>query len=224
MEIQAVFLTEAGGEVRLKTDGENFSMTRRDFETFASHYLNPRLTDCLINGGAETYLPLALSPEGEEQLTFLDEKLRAMRYALYLLGICDKSRRQLAFQLKKKGYAAPAAEEALDILEKNGYLSDERFCRRKCELLAQGKLFGRRRILSELLTKGLPMSLCEKVLEESDIDFEENLRTLCGKLIKEPIESREQMRKWIVKLTRYGYSYDEIRGALEDYTGNGEWE
>lgn len=151
-----------------------------------------------------------------EELRFADEKLRALRYALYLLEISDKSVRSLRGKLKQKGYSERACDAAIAVLLKNERLSDEAFCRRKCELLAEGKKYGRRRIVAELVAKGVDASLCDRILDEADIDFTENLRSLCEKLFREPPHDRDERRKATAKLARYGYSYDEIYAVLEE--------
>lgn len=157
-----------------------------------------------------------------EELRFADEKLRALRYALYLLEISDKSVRSLRGKLKQKGYSERACDAAIAVLLKNERLSDEAFCRRKCELLAEGKKYGRRRIVAELVAKGVDASLCNRILDEADIDFTENLRSLCEKLFREPPHGRDERRKATAKLARYGYSYDEIYAVLEEICADEE--
>jgi SOS response regulatory protein OraA/RecX len=106
-----------------------------------------------------------------------------------------------------------------DVLKKNGYVSDERFCRRKCETLSEGKLFGRRRIVSELMAKGISYELCDKVIDSMEIDFYANLQRLFEKITAGEIpETREQKKKIFDKLLRYGYSYDEINDVFSEYT------
>lgn len=157
-----------------------------------------------------------------EELRFADEKLRALRYALYLLEISDKSVRSLRGKLKQKGYSERACDAAIAVLLKNERLSDEAFCRRKCELLAEGKKYGRRRIVAELVAKGVDASLCDRILDEADIDFTENLRSLCEKLFRVPPHGRDERRKATAKLARYGYSYDEIYAVLEEICADEE--
>ena len=224
MEILSVFLSDGGGEVNIKTDGGFFAVTRSDFRRFVSEYTDENPEE-LLSCDAETareLFPVALDAEGEEELAYLNEKLRALRYALYLLGISDKSTKQLLFKLKQKGYSERAVNDAAAVLMQNDRLSDEAFCRRKCEILALGKHYGRARIVRELCAKGIPSALCERVLDDMEIDFDEQLQILCEKLIREPITDREMRQKTIAKLTRYGYGYEEISDCLSSHFSESE--
>ena len=107
--------------------------------------------------------------------------------------------------------------ETVEVLKKNGFISDERFCHRKYEQFSQNKLFGKRRIITELMSKGLSYDLCRRVVDESETDFEQNIRFLFDKISKGVIpETREQKKKISDKLLRYGYNYDEISRLFEE--------
>ena len=131
MEILSVFLSDGGGEVNIKTDGGFFAVTRSDFRRFVSEYTDEKPEE-LLSCDAETareLFPVVLDSGGEEELAYLNEKLRALRYALYLLGISDKSTKQLLFKLKQKGYSERAVNDAAAVLMQNDRLSDEAFWR-----------------------------------------------------------------------------------------------
>lgn len=213
MDITAISFTESGNEVSLKTDVGYFDISRADFSAFLYEF-----TDLSVTEAAQA-LPIYTEGEAEESLVFYAEKLKAIKYAVYILGISDKSTKQLRSKLKLKGYSERACDDALYVLKKNGYLSDERFCRRKCETLSSGKLYGRRRIISELMAKGISHDMCEGVLADMEIDFYENLCRLFEKLTRGEIpETREQKKKISDKLLRYGYSFDEINEVFCEYT------
>lgn len=213
MEITGVSVTASGNEVTLKTDLGYFEISRADFSAFLYEH-----TDFSVADFSEA-LPVFVEEDAAKSLEFYSEKLRAIKYAVYLLGICDKSTKQLRQKLKLKGYNEQVCDDALHVLKKNGYVSDERFCRRKCETLSEGKLFGRRRIISELMAKGISYELCDKVIDSMEIDFYSNLSRLFEKLTGGEIpETREQKKKISVKLLRYGYSYDEINDVFSEYT------
>jgi regulatory protein len=116
-----------------------------------------------------------------------------------------------------KGYSAKATDAAFEILRKNGYLSDERYAKRCCELMANGKLFGKRRLINELMAKGISYDLAISTVEEAEIDFSENLETLYHKISKGKAPSSwEEKKKLSDKLLRYGYSYDEVNVLFDD--------
>jgi len=213
MDIISVTFTQSGNEACIKTDGGYYDITKADLKSFVAD----------ITGGADisefsAHLPMFVPESAVAQLEQLAEKLKAIKYAAYILGISDKSEKQLVSKLKLKGYSPAASAQAVAVLKKNGYIDDKRYCTRKCEMLANGKLFGRHRIISELIAKGISRTLCEQVLDECEIDFDENLNILFEKLSKGEIpETREQKKKLSDKLLRYGYSYDEISGLFDNY-------
>lgn len=217
MDILNITFTESGNQATLRTDRGYFDMTRADLLEFFASFIGEDVRDVVRPGAELDFLPLYVDDEAEAELEALAEKLKAIKYASYILGIGDKSEKQLRLKLKTKGYSPRAIDSSFEVLRRNGYLCDERTCKRKCELLANGKLFGRRRIISELMAKGYPYSLCEKTVDESQIDFEENLALLYEKISKgEDLLDWEQKKKISDKLLRYGYSFDEINSLFDE--------
>ncbi len=185
----------------LRCDEGFYKVTRADFKS--------------LFGTAEISPPFVLSQDECEKLEFFAEKYGAIKYALYLLGFSDKSEKNLAFKLKSKGYSEDACSEALAVLKKNRYLCDKKSALRRCEILAGSKLYGMRRIISELIAKGYTRDVAQQVTEEARIDFEENLKALFAKLTKSRLpRSREEKKKLFDKLYRYGYNFDEINSVF----------
>ncbi len=152
----------------------------------------------------------------DEMLVFLSQKLKCLHYAAYLLDFGDKSKRALSDKLRKKGYANDVCEAAVAVLEKNGLLDDERLCADKLNSLAIGKLYGPRRLKTELFAKGFGASEIQNALDESDIDYDELLERLVEKLTRHGIpQSEKELSSLKNKLVRYGYSYDRIARVLD---------
>lgn len=215
MDIKSIVFTGSGNEVTVGTDMGYYDITRADLTAFASSFLGEESLPLIRSGKIYDLLPVFVEDETLSTLEHMAEKLKAIKYASYLLGINDKSEKTLRGKLKLKGYSKEAIDAAFEILKKNGYLSDERYCKRTCELMANGKLFGRRRLINELMAKGIPYDLCVKTVDDAEIDFEENLRTLFDKLSKGKLPSdRDEKKKMSDKLLRYGYSYDEVNGLF----------
>lgn len=221
MDIKSIVFTASGNEATIGTDEGYFDITRADLFDFCNEFLGEDVLPLVKSGQICDVLPLYADESASEALCGMAEKLKAIKYAVYLLGINDKSEKTLRQKLKLKGYSAKATDEAFVILKKNGYLSDERYCRRACELMANGKLFGRRRLVSELMAKGLSYDLCSRVVDEAEIDFEENLRMLFEKVSKGKAPSSwEEKKKLSDKLLRYGYSYDEVGALFDEVCGD----
>ncbi len=153
----------------------------------------------------------------EEMLTFLSQKLSCLRYAAYLLDFGDKSKKALSDKLRKKGYQTDVCEAAVAVLEKNGLLDDEKLCADKRDSLAYGKLYGPRRVKTELLAKGFSSRAVQNALDESEIDYDELLEQLVEKLTRRGLPRLEkELAALKNKLVRYGYSYDRIARVLDN--------
>lgn len=212
MEILHISQSDSGNEYSLRCDDGVYKVTRADFVS--------------LFGGADVKVPVALTDEQSERLTFLCEKFGAMKYALYLLGFSDKSEKALLRKMREKKYSDTACREALEVLKKNGCLNDASSCARKCELLASGKLYGPRRIISELIAKGYTRECVREALDGIEIDFEDNLKKLFKKLTRgKAPRGRDEKNKLFAKLARYGYGYDSIKACFyELYDENEEYE
>ena len=153
----------------------------------------------------------------DEMLVFLSQKLKCLHYAAYLLDFGDKSKRALSDKLRKKGYANDVCEAAVAVLEKNGLLDDERLCADKLNSLAIGKLYGPRRLKTELFAKGFGASEIQNALDEATIDYDELLEQLVRKLTRRGLpQSEKELSSLKNKLVRYGYSYDRIARVLDN--------
>ena len=153
----------------------------------------------------------------DEMLVFLSQKLKCLHYAAYLLDFGDKSKRALSDKLRKKGYANDVCEAAVAVLEKNGLLDDERLCADKLNSLAIGKLYGPRRLKTELFAKGFGVSEIQNALDEATSEYDELLEQLVRKLTRRGLpQSEKELLSLKNKLVRYGYGYDRIARVLDD--------
>lgn len=154
-----------------------------------------------------------------ESLSFLSEKLKAIKYCTYLLSFSDKSASQLKRKLREKDYSDKAASAALEVLCKAGLIDDDTVCTRKAQIMAKSKLYGPYRIKAELSTKGFSRETVEETIQNIEVDFDENLKTLIDKLLssgKYNLEDQDALLKFKAKLSRYGYSSESINRVLRD--------
>lgn len=156
-----------------------------------------------------------------EMLEFMSSKLSCISYAKYLLEFGDKSRKALKLKLKSKGYKDDVCEAALTVLEDYGMIDDERLCREKLVALAKGKLYGPYRLKQELINKGFSYGQVEIAFDEAELDFDEMLTELAGKLTaKNKPSGRKALEALSNKLVRYGYGYESIKEILSGYDLN----
>src|SRR5438552_5996519 len=81
--------------------------------------------------------------------------------ALRLLGVRDRSRRELERRLTRAGFEPEEIAEALDALAAAGLIDDARFAGAVVEHARTGRVAGRRAVLSGLLAKGVDRDTAE---------------------------------------------------------------
>jgi regulatory protein len=82
---------------------------------------------------------------------------RAEDVALRALRAADRSRAELDARLEQRGFDASEREQALDELERLGYLDDERTASLRAERLAE-RGYGDAYIRADLERRGLPVA------------------------------------------------------------------
>ena len=152
----------------------------------------------------------------DEELTFLTDEVnsrRAFLKACDLLSFRDHSSRELLTKLRQKGYGE-GAEQAVEKLMEEGYVDDERFARAYAAELVRVKHFGRRRIVTELLKKGIDPSLARDIADETEVDEDEILVALKRKYGR-CLDTEKGVRRAVNGLAAMGYGYSEIKQAIE---------
>ncbi len=207
MILKECVFSSGGNEVTLKgVCGERFTITLADAKKEALSEPDD--------------FPLEYSDD--EYLEFLHQKLRAIKYCKYLLSFSDKSEKMLYKKLCEKEYSNEVASEALKILRESGYSDENEMCKRKALSLAKTKLYGPYRIRAFLSSKGYKKQDIDSALLslEDDIDFYE----LCSRLAQKLLDNAGAENayddiacKIKAKLSKFGYSFEMIRFAFEDY-------
>ncbi|WP_445401106.1 regulatory protein RecX [Zobellella sp. An-6] len=135
--------------------------------------------------------------------------------ALRLLSRRDHSRRELAQKLRQRGFEPALIEQALNRLEQQHWLEEQRFATvqvRQHILKKHGPL----RIRAELQRKGIGPSDIERALAEAAADWFE-LAELCYRARFMPagrLDIKEKARR-IRYLQARGFGPEHIRHALE---------
>lgn len=161
----------------------------------------------------------SFSYEELEALRVTSDRRRAESKAVFLLSKRDLSRRELEEKLcREKGkYCADnreAAAAAAARMEALGYVNDERYARHLAEQYARVKLYPRRRIVEELMHKGIDREVAREAAAELELDEAQMaLAFLAKKRYTVPKDNKERQRI-VGALVRYGYSSEVIRRAL----------
>lgn len=208
MIIVKSYISKGGSEVTLECEfREKYTITLADAKRLG------------LYGLEDDEYPLQY--DDDELIEFLSQKLKAIKYASYLLQFSDKSEKVLRQKMREKEYEPSVIDEALNVMRSSGLISDESLCLRKYISIANAKLYGPHRIKSELFAKGFSSEGIKHAEESTDIDFYELCKELCDKLLssgKINLSDRKERDKFIMKLTRYGYGFETVKSVLSDFS------
>lgn len=111
----------------------------------------------------------------------------------------------------RPGVSQSLTERVFDRLVEKKYVDDEKFARYWVENRNMTKGASKRKLQSELQSKGVDRSIIERFLAESERSDESEL----AKIIEKKRKRYPDNQKFMQYLARQGFSYDDIKAALE---------
>ena len=188
--------------LQISDDAEN--RERRKFLIFTNQYL-----ELGIKKGS------LLDEDTFDEIEKLSKDCMAIRKGINLLSYSPSSRNRLVQRLRNKGIEKESAENAASHLAEIGVINEELDIDAQVDLCLR-KLWGKRRIYQELLAKGYKK---ESIYSSLESITKEQMIENCVLLLQKKhrtIPSDSAIRKKIVgSLSRYGYTFDEIKCAFE---------
>lgn len=189
-----------------------------------------RLTVCLDDGseirstlGVVTDLRLfsgkELDGEAFEALRLDSSRALARERALELLSRRPMSGKELYDKLLRKGESEDSAEYCVTWLTENGFLNDEDYSAAVVRHYA-AKGYGAGRVRAELRRRGIERELCEEAVDAMP-DNSDRLHAFIAARLKDP-KDKEQLRRLSQALYRRGYSWEQIRSALNCFNADTE--
>ena len=153
----------------------------------------------------------------EDELTELLDAVsfrRAYNKGLDLLSRRPHGTKELIKKLCEKGHEMEATEKACDRLLELGLLNDEEFARILANELYERKGYGIKRIKQELIFRGLDREIVENTIETLDIDTQTRIILVIKKKYLNKLDDEKGRKRAIDGLMRLGYSYSDIKSAL----------
>ena len=153
----------------------------------------------------------------EEELTELLDAVsfrRAYNKGLDLLSRRPHGTKELVKKLCEKGHEKESAEKACDRLLELGLLNDEEFARMLANELYERKGYGIKRIKQELVFRGIEREIAENAIESLDIDTQTRIILVIKKKYLNKINDEKGRKRAVDGLMRLGYSYFDIKNAL----------
>lgn len=206
IEIISVNALGEGAEmlIGVAITGDSGMNEKRKFLLFTEQYLELGLCRGAVID-ADTF----------DKLEEMSKRCVAMRKGSDLLAYSSSSRVRLAQRLRQKGIDRDSAEDAAQRLAELGLIDEEA----DVESLVRSclkKLWGKKRIYRELCAKGYDRDIIASELEGVD---EETLVNNCVALFRKKHKvfpsDPDTQKKIIASLVRYGYTFGEIKKALQ---------
>ncbi len=152
---------------------------------------------------------------GEAQLLFEAKRILAKEKALQFLDYGDISRRRLLEKLVRSGFEPDVAEAACAQIEALDLLNDRRLAFYMAERFAEGKHWGPRRILPELMQRGIPTELAKEAVNALNLDYGASIRQLLAtKYRLVDWQDRKAHQRAVQGLQRYGFNFEDIHSAI----------
>lgn len=139
----------------------------------------------------------------------------AKKRALRMLEKRDFAVGELTDRLRRKGETPEDAGAAVSRLAEVGFLDDVRYAGMVVRHYA-ARGFGRARIREELRRRFVPRELWDEALAEAP-DPDDTLDTLLRIKLKSDAPDAAELKRASDALCRRGYSWDEVRAAVERY-------
>ncbi|HAB53256.1 MAG: hypothetical protein A2315_04610 [Ignavibacteria bacterium RIFOXYB2_FULL_35_12] len=153
----------------------------------------------------------------EEFLSFLfdeDQKYQVKQSALNYLARRQHSKSEIKTKLRQKKFDKTLVELTLDELEQNYYVDDRSFAKLFTDEKVKAKNWGKNKIKSELIKRGVSSKIIAEVIEEkfsNDLEIESGLelaRKKLKKLINRKLDQKKIQTSIYSFLVSRGYDYD----------------
>ncbi len=160
----------------------------------------------------------------DEFLSFLlgeDQKYQVKQNALNYLSRRSHSKNEVRIKLRQKGFDKAQIEQTLDDLEQNKYIDDAHFAQLFTEEKVKTKNWGKNKIKSELIKRGVSSKVITDVIDEKfsdDSQIEAGLelaRKKYKKLLNRKIEEKKIQTSIYSFLVSRGYDYDSCKQIFE---------
>lgn len=134
--------------------------------------------------------------------------------ALDLLSRRDHSVQELRSKLLRRGADPPLVAELLQEFQRLGWLDDRRFAEQFLASCAHRR-WGERRLRQELAGRGVGSELVEEAMSAWNESHREQAQDLLLRSVQRELARGRSPEKVIASYLRRGYSYGQLRQALE---------
>ncbi len=158
------------------------------------------------------------SEEDSEDIIQAGRTYSAEKAAMEYLSRAEQCRFSLEQKLLKKNFSKESIDSALNFIEEKGYLDDLRFAKAWLSTRYIDHAEGRRKLLAELLSRGIDRTMAKEALDEH---FEEHPEAeQCIRAVKKYLRthSSPDTQKLQASLFRSGFSHSQIKNAMQNFS------
>lgn len=141
---------------------------------------------------------------------------RAKDKAMWLISYRDYSKKELTEKIAKDS-SFEAAQKAVERLEELGLINDEKYASRYAHDLLNIKRLSKSSAIRKLTEKGIDRDLARDTVDSFDIDASENIKAIISKKYAKSLLDEKGKRRCVNGLLRLGYSYSDIKSALNEF-------
>ena len=166
----------------------------------------------------------------EEELTAFEEAAgsrRAFNSALNSLDYRDHSEKEIRAKLMRK-HGAEYVDEAVEKLIELDLINDRRYAENYARELFEHKKFGKIRIKSELIAKGIASDIASdtviSLFEDEEPDNIQRIVDIIEKKYYNRMNDEVGRKKVFSALQRMGYTFSDIREAMSEFSDDEYYE
>lgn len=163
---------------------------------------------------------MAFSEEEILEMKYFSDIERAKSRAINYISGKLKTKYEVRLKLKENGFAEDIIDEVLDILENEEYLNDRVYCEIFIEDKKKLNGYGKNKIKSLLIQKGISKNIFEDFLDEFEYDdeFDNALKMGIKKLnlLSNEEDNFKKKQKIINYLAYRGFGFDVINDVLRE--------
>ena len=154
------------------------------------------------------------------EMKYFSDIERAKSRAINYISGKLKTKYEVRLKLNENGFAEDVIDEVLDILEKEEYLNDKVYCEIFIEDKKKLNGYGKNKIKSLLIQKGISKNIFEDFLNEFEYDEEFDNALKMGikklELLSNEEDNFKKKQKIINYLTYRGFGFDVINDVLKE--------
>lgn len=154
------------------------------------------------------------------EMKYFSDIERAKSRAINYISGKLKTKYEVRLKLKENGFAEDVIDKVLDILEKEEYLNDKVYCEIFIEDKKKLNGYGKNKIKSLLIQKGISKNIFEDFLNEFEYDEEFDNALKMGikklELLSNEEDNFKKKQKIINYLTYRGFGFDVINDVLKE--------